>query len=223
MGMTAEEQLNLQRGINKDANAAQLAQFKAQQQAKLSQSKIFSAFLKSNGISSPTDLFDPSIQRAGTVDPTTGSFVNDPNQDPTHVQLYHEDPETNADGSVKTNNKGEPIGGKPGVVLPLPAVIDMQNAAASMAGPQAVQALQWLRANPDSKHAAAVAAEISNRMGKIEEAPAPETFNPSPPTFAQPQAPAALNQQGAQPAVGSATDPIPGTAPPTDSSDDTGD
>jgi hypothetical protein len=75
MGLTAEDQLKLQQGIHKDATQAQMAQFKAQQQAKLSQTKIFSAFLKSNGIHSPTDLFDPSVQEGGAATPQTG-FVN---------------------------------------------------------------------------------------------------------------------------------------------------
>ncbi len=198
MGLSADQQLDLQRGISKDANAAQTAQFKAQQQAKVAQTKIFNAFLKSNGISSPTDLFDPSIQQGGVFDPRTGFVQTDPNAGPqSHIRLYHKPGEMDDQGKPVLDRSGNPVGAKAGVVLPTSQVVDMQNAAASMAGPQALQALDWLRQNPDSKHAAAVAAEISRRMGEIDQAPAPTDFSPTPPSFAPAQPPTAAFQQEA--------------------------
>ena len=196
MGLSAEDQLNLQRGVNKDANQAQTAQFKAQEYAKTAQTKIFNAFLKSNGIDSPTDLFDPTIQQGGVASPQTGFVQTDPANGPqTHIRFYHKPPEVDDKGNPILNAQGNPVGGKFGVTLPTSQVVDMQNAAASLAGPQAVQALQWLRENPDNKHASAVAAEISKRMGEIDQAPAPVPFNPTPPSQAPAQAPAAAYPQ----------------------------
>jgi hypothetical protein len=190
MGMTAEQQLNLQKGVNKDANAAATAQFKAQEQAKLAQTKIFNAFVKSNGINSVTDLFDPTIMQGGTADPTSG-FREQPADVPhTHIRFYHKPDDTK----------------NPGVVLPTQQVIDMQNAGASLAGPQAVQALQWLRQNPSNEHASAVAAEISKRMGQVDQAPEPKPFTPTPPSQLPASPPAAAYQQGDQPVTGGVDD-----------------
>ena len=192
MGLSADQQLDLQRGVNKDANQAQTAQFKAQQYAKTAQTKIFNGFLKSNGIASPTDLFDPTIQQGGVFDPRTGFIQTDPKAGPqTHIRFYHKPPEVDDQGKPILDRNGNPVGGKFGVTLPTSQVVDMQNAAASFAGPQAVQALQWLRENPDNTHASAVAAEISKRMGQIDQAPAPAPFNPSPPSEAPAQPPQA--------------------------------
>lgn len=203
MGLDANQQLDLQKGIAKDANQAQLAQFKAQQQAKIAQTKAFSAFLKSNGIASPTDLFDPTIQEGGAFDPGKGFVNKQPDQqgDPTHIRFYYRPPDKDESGNPKLNAQGNPVGEKRGVVLPTTQVIGLQDAAAQMAGPQAVQALQWLRQNPDNKHASAVANEISRRMSEVPQAPTPAPFNPSPPSAAPAQPPTAAFQQGQQPTV----------------------
>jgi hypothetical protein len=207
MGMTAEQQLNMQKGVNKDANAAATAQFKAQEYAKSAQTKIFNAYLKSSGISSPTDLFDPSIQQGGVFDSRTGFVQTDPTAGPqSHIRIYHKPPETDDKGKVILNAQGNPVGARAGVVLPTSQVVDMQNAAASMAGPQAVQALQWLRQNPTNEHASAVAAEISKRMGQVDQAPEPKAFDPTPPSQLPASPPAAAFQTGDQPVTGGGDD-----------------
>lgn len=189
MGLNAKEQFDMQRGMVKDANAAQSAQFKAEQQATVARNKAFSGLLKGVGIQSPTDLFDPTIQQGGVADPQTGFTQTDPSQGPqSHIRLYHQPP-----------SSPDAKDGKLGIVLPTTDVVKLQDQAASMAGPQAVQALQWLRQNPSNEHAAAVRDEIIKRTGEATKAPDPATFTPTQPSFAPPSAPAQPYPQQQQP------------------------
>jgi hypothetical protein len=191
MGLNAKEQFDMQRGMVKDANAAQKAQFESEQKATLAKNKAFSGLLKGYGIASPTDLFDPTIQQGGVGNPQDpGGFTpTDPAKGPqTHIRLYHQPP-----------SAPDAKDGKQGIVLPTTDVVKLQDQAAGMAGPQAVQALQWLRQNPNNENAAAVRDEIIARTGEATKAPDPATFVPTPPSFAPPAAPAQPYAQPQQP------------------------
>lgn len=132
------------------------------QQRMAAQSKGFDTALKGLGFTSRNDLFDPALQEHGTFD--QGAFVpvgkpkegevSPVTEDATHVRVGYVPPTTQTEksGKIKVLDKG-----RAGVVIAKGDLSAYQDQAAALAGPEASQALEWLRKNPDNKLAPQVA------------------------------------------------------------------
>lgn len=184
-GMTATQQVNMQKSL-----AAQ------QQAAQTTAQKTFASTLKSNGLS-PNALFDPDKQEQGYYSSGTGFQAVDP-EDPnvdtttmdpvTHVRIGYEAPS----GMTK---QGKPIGGNDGVVMSLDQLHSLQDSAAQLAGPQATAVLNKLRTLPDDDPQVPQAEQwLSQQIANTgtKEQPVKYSVNTAPPqppqaAFAQPQ------------------------------------
>lgn len=198
MGQTPTQQANLQMKVQ-----AQQSRGAAAQQAGLDKQ------LQTVGLDRAS-LFDPSVQQPGyMVDgkfQTPDDVSNDPRWkyhtdsegniispgkldtaagkttehvtdfgDPSHIRVGYVPPVTDATGKSK--------GGNPGTVLAATQLQAYQDAAAKAAGPQASQALQWMRANPENPLAQKVNAKLQelvtqsgvNSVQATPDAPASDT------------------------------------------------